>query len=466
MTKRYYSLRFERSDALHHSGEQVLNADNLLHIGQTEACEVRLANDSQYEDTVLAVIKKRDDGSGWKLISMSPYKEHEVRVDGTPINYVHLLNDGDRISFEGQRQEIVFNIHEDEQYNSNRILSVGNKAPRMVSVWLGLISIVIIGFAVHYLYNRPMSDSMIESAMQSVFQISVDYIELVECRGDSTIVKKVARKGADFTEDFGTAFLTDDGSLVTARHCIEPWLNLPKGTVMDTIDPKTPLPVKMALEAVTRNIIAESEGDDTRWLMVSHCLISRHENGDTIMQPLSTQFEINDSRDNIIEYGSFDTLYLWRSIKVCSRRTEMMLGDIAYLPHAADSLHGLKGNIQMASKEEMKKLCRKANRPLIIMGRKSIVAKDKQVQLAEARLKLRLTEANYKDEYPNSVISHDGNIDHGFSGGPVLTRIGLNGWRVIGVVSVTDENTNNWFYSVPITEIDRMKNQQSQSQHE
>ncbi len=463
MTKRYYSLRFERSDALHHAGEQVLNADNLLHIGQTEACEVRLTNESQYEDAVIAVIKKRDDGSGWNLIRISPYQEHEVRVDGTSINYVHLLEDGDRIAFEGQRQELVFHIHEDEQYTSNKILSVGNTASRTVSIWLTVVSLVLLGFAAHVLYNRPMSNSMIESAQQSVFQISVDYIELVECRGDSTFVKKVAHKGTDFSEDFGTAFLTTDGCLVTARHCIEPWLNLPEGTKMDTAEPSTPLPVKMALEAVTRNIRAESEGNDsTRWVMVSHCLLSRHENSDSIlMRPLSTQFEMNISRDNIVEYGDFSHQYLWRSIKVRPRRSDMMLGDIAFLPHAADSLPKTKGNIRMATKEEIHKLCGNANRQLVIMGRKSIETEDKQVQSPEAHLKLKLKEDNYEGGYPNSVIAHDGGIDHGFSGGPVLTRIGFNGWCAIGVVSVTDKNNDNWYYSVPITEIDRMKTKQN-----
>lgn len=465
MTKRYYSLRFERNDAMHHSGEQVLNADNLLHIGQTETCEVRLANDSQYEDAVIAVIEKRDDGNGWKLISLSPYHEHEVRVDGTPINYIHFLEDGDRISFEGQRQELVFNIHEDEHYNSNRILLVGAKASRTISIWLAFISIVVIGFAIQYLYSRPMDDRMIESAMQSVFQISVDSIELIECRGDSAFVRKVAHKGDDFDEYFGTAFLTTDSSLVTARHCIEPWLNLPDGIVMDTTDPNTPLHVRMALEAVTRNIMAESEGNDSvRWIMVSHCVLSRHESNDSVlMRPLSTQFRIDDSRDHIMQYGDFDHQYFWRSIKVRPRRTEMMLGDIAYLPDASDSLNGLKGTIRMASKEEMRKLCKNANRPLIVMGRTDNETGDKQVQSPEAQLILKLDDSGFKNGYPNSVITHNGGIDRGFSGGPVLTRVGLNGWCVIGVVSVTDKNNYNWYYSVPITEVERMKSIQNEN---
>ena len=105
--KEYYSIRYEITDALHKAGEQVFNADNVLRIGQTESCDVRIANDSQYEDAVFAIIEKRENGQGWKLIRMSPYKEHEVRVNGAPFDYVHFLNDGDRIAFTGQRQELL-----------------------------------------------------------------------------------------------------------------------------------------------------------------------------------------------------------------------------------------------------------------------------------------------------------------------------------------------------------------------
>ena len=100
--KTYYAIRFECDDPLHKQGEQLFNADNALHIGQTPSCEVRLPNLSQYEDAVYAVIERRSNGEGWKLIRTSPYVEHEVSVNGTPIDYFHLLHDGDRISFAGR----------------------------------------------------------------------------------------------------------------------------------------------------------------------------------------------------------------------------------------------------------------------------------------------------------------------------------------------------------------------------
>ena len=83
--KKYYVLRFENSDSLHKAGDQVFNADATLRIGQQEGCEVLLANETQYEDAVLAVIARNDDGEGWRIIRTSPYREHAVRVNGTEV---------------------------------------------------------------------------------------------------------------------------------------------------------------------------------------------------------------------------------------------------------------------------------------------------------------------------------------------------------------------------------------------
>ena len=113
--KNYYTLRYEHADALHRAGDRLYNAADVLHIGQTDYCEARLVNESPFEDAVLAVVRPQDDGGGWVLVPVSPYKEHEVRVGGAPVDCLHLLRDGDRISFAGSRQELLFNIHHQPQ---------------------------------------------------------------------------------------------------------------------------------------------------------------------------------------------------------------------------------------------------------------------------------------------------------------------------------------------------------------
>lgn len=454
MTKRYYSLRFERSDGQHRSGEQMLNADNPLYIGQTASCDVRLDNPSQYEDAVMAVIEKRPDDKGWKLIRLSPYKEHEVSVNGTPIDYVHLLNDGDRIAFEGQRQEMTFNIREDDLYTTGGIVNMGRNTSRPMLVWLAVVSVALLGFVLEHLYTRTMSDVMIDSAKQSVYQIKVDSIQLTVSQGDSTAVLRTAH----LRSVVGTAFLTTDGLLVTARHCLEPWLDVAAATTMDTAEhSSTPPHVRMALQAVTNNIVAESMNDDSRWELVSYCSLRKPEQSDTVVACLTSKdFIMDKSRDLVVEYGDYDHQFFWRNIKATPTKTDMMLGDIAFMPDASERLQ-TKGTIPLASKKEMRRLCRKANRHLNILGRTDNQT-SKEIEWIDAKLKVALVKRYYKGGYPNVVLTHDGGVSHGFSGGPVMTRHGLFGWRAVGVVSVTDAKNEKWIYSVPTTEIERMSN--------
>ena len=137
---------------------------------------------------------------------------------------------------------------------------------------------------------------------------------------------------ASIDNEFGTAFLTTDGQLVTARHCIEPWLDFPKGTTKYIINDNTPKPVMMALEAVTNNIL---HGDSAQWRMVSYCSLRKPEINDSVLLNVSSEdFIFDNSRDHIVECGDYEHQYFWRSIKVRPHHTDMMLGDIAYLPNA------------------------------------------------------------------------------------------------------------------------------------
>ena len=471
MTKKYYSLRFGRDDAFNKAGKTLCNADNPLRIGQTESCDIRLANDSQYEDTDLCIIERRTDSEGWKLVGLSPFKEHEVRVNGTPINYVHLLADGDRIAFEGQRQELTFNVREDDQYTSNGIQVVHyDKTSRIGIGMASLTLLLLLGIFAFMLNDRPVSDRMLNQAKRSVYKIRVDSVQLQVSGPDGTHVKaKAPVEGI-----FGTAFLTTDGQLVTARHCIEPWLNIDeKKIVMDTLkaadtlrpkdDSKTEAPayVKLALEAVTLNIIAEALDNGTRWDLVSICKLTKPDmTGDSVLlRVASTDFIMDKSRDEIVEYGDFIHQYFWRSISVRPRRIDMMLGDVACLPDANSLLHG-KGTIRMASRNEMRKLCQKNNLSVNIMGRTTTDKGNKKIESPTAEMSYTLDESDFtEDGYLQGVLSHKGSIKPGFSGGPIIARYGIFGWRAIGVVSVKDKYDNDdRFYSVPITEVERMNN--------
>ena len=444
--KKYYAITFESDDTLHKSGEQLFNADHPLHIGQTASCELKLPNPSQYEDAVYAVIEKRHDHDGWKLIRISPFAEHEVRVNGTPIEYVHILHDGDRITFGGQKQELLFNIREDENYNTSGILAIPkSKASRPLVAWISILTLALCIYGFYRLYDRPMTTKMIEEAKQSVFQISVDSIKLLAVQDNDTTVLSVCRKDLPGP---GTAFLTTDSLLVTARHCVEPWLNVNDTVRMDTLSPTIPQYIKMALQAVTHEMVGDEE---VALVMESYCSISQMSAGNALLFSVkSTDFTMNKERDLIAEYGDFDHQYFWRSISARPRRIDMMMGDIAFMHVDA------RGTIALASCQEMQSICSKPDYPVVIMGRPSTTVNNQKAVSTDAQIKQTLsfnTEA-----YADTVIFHNGDVIPGFSGGPVLAKQGFH-WRAVGVVSVTDKHGGKHHYSVPVTEIYRLKEQ-------
>ena len=448
MNRRYYTLRFEHASPPYRSGMCLSNADNLLHIGQSEGCDVRLSNTSQYEDVEWAVIEKVVDEDIWKLIRTSPYREHEVRVNGSPIQYVHFLKDGDRISFEGLRLELIFETKSDGKYLSS---GIDSKPPqsRGVQIWLILLTLAFLSIIGVAIINRPMTDDMINEAKRSVFLIKVDSISLIAVRGADTTIVSSCR-----AEISGMGFLTTDSLLVTARHCIEPWLNIPDTMQLDTTA-SIPTFVKMALTAETHNTL---DGDGAEWRTISHCSIWKADpNLSFLFCATSADFMIDKSRDLIIETGDYDHHYVWRSISARPRRTDMMLGDIAFMKVSSFMINNPKGSIRLAKPDEMWKLCRKSGRELVILGSPEGSLGRQDIEKSNDELRRPVTFTS--DGYPETVLSHNGEIVPGFSGGPVLTRCGLMGWCAIGVVSATDARNVNRCYSVPVSEIHRMKNE-------
>ena len=436
---RYYVIKDSQ-------GRQYFNLDNLMHIGQTDTSEVRLSNESQYEDAVYAVIVKREADKGWKLIRMSPYKEHEVRVNGMPVENVHLLTDNDRIAFEGQKNELVFNVRDDDTYTASGIVMAqgGNK---MVKIWMIVMTLGLLLFGLGYYYNQSITTSMINKAKTSTYRIVIDTMKLVKVQDGVPTVLEMC------TDTYrGTIFLTDDSLLVTARHCVEPWLNVSDNLDLDTISDEVPQHVKMALKAVTHEFL----GDESYELkMISVCSIYQIEpEYKYLFSVESGDFVMDKSRDNIKEYGDYDHLYYWYSISASQRNNDMMMGDFAFIPTKGLPIKPC-GTIHLAREKDFQRIARQDVIDVVMLGYPStMLVKENKILTERGELKnsIQLDE----NGMVKHVIAHNGNIVPGYSGGPVLTKQGFR-WHAIGVVSVTDKYVDNRFYSVPVIEIERMK---------
>jgi hypothetical protein len=132
-----------------------------------------------------------------------------------------------------------------------------------------LVAVPVILFAVLFAMMRNanaqmMDDSLAERVKESVLKMQADSVWLVAINNGDTVRLQSHSFSADNQTTIGTAFLTEDSMLITARHCLEPWLNDPVApTVSDTTELSS-LPVRWAMVAETAN---QNEGKEVMALI-------------------------------------------------------------------------------------------------------------------------------------------------------------------------------------------------------
>ena len=432
----YYTLEFGLTDLLHKAGDKVVAFNQVVRIGQLAESEVTLPNLSPYEDEQLAIIRPCQYTGGWQLVPVSAY--FPVKVNGTVVSLVHYLEEGDRIIFEGIDQELLFRMHKDGQYaTQNRVLLVPRQFSRRMIAILVLLPVFLFGLLAYYIYQEKQvkneHEALLVKAEKSVYQLSVDSVFYMEITPESSrILRRFSYVSAEGKAVNGTAFVTSDSFLVTARHCIEPWLNdgdVSKGTPEDIRS----IPSRWALEAETYN---QTHSNDTLYRVVTQFALSDGKQGSETMGNTyrSLDFVYDATRDDIIEMGDFYQDYYWRSISRRHARSDMMLGDLAFMRVS------IGGNIVKAGKDKIKELV-KVRKPLYFMGYP-------EYEVAG----FEISEGTVKRDYtPSEMIAHNGRLIHGYSGGPVMTIQG-DSLYVVGVISVIDQKGGDRMYSVPITE--------------
>lgn len=401
-------------------------------IGQLPGCDVRLQNTSQYEDVVFAKILPDANGDGWHIIKVSHY--YPVSVNGSEMNRVHYLANGDMIEIQGRH--LRFNIV-DGELSAPAVTHIHKPGK---ALWGIIAAICVILAAVGYqLYDNQrerISNSMKSEIAASIYTTRVDSLQLVYC--DSVIETYIYA-----SSPIGTAFLTTDSLIVTARHCLQPWLNMVLPHEYALIPQMPEWPVEKALYAETSNQL--SGGND--WRIVSFMTLT-DEDGNT--QSLSSDdFRINYDFDDIVELGTYDNPQYWRSISHRYSRRDMMLGDIAVAK--ADKA----GNIPVATYAEMQKLLSERGVKLTFAGHPESSVNGSLLDFKTDELRLPLEEMK---ECPGHIfmIAHEGGLTPGYSGGPVIVRNGT-GYCAVGVVSVVDAQNGNRSYSVPTSEIEFLK---------
>ncbi len=446
----FYSLKIIGGNTYHHHGDILRTTTDVLHIGESADCEVRYGNAAGYYATIL----KDEDGEGWHLVKRSQHIDVTIAGEGD-FGYVCQLKDGDVISFGNHRMALQFQVGKPNT-PSFRGTVVEHRTPHLTLFYslFALLAVIVLGL-VWWQYNErknaEISMEDIRKMKSSIFLIKVDSVQWV-CsvnEGDSVLRRMTL---SDSEEIIGTAFLTDDGKLITARHCIEYWLG-------NQFDLRTPI---NSLEEINRWAILTEDYNmgrsatvDTLWQIRVFCSVFAKENqSKPVFRFCSTDdsVHINRRHDELIPLADLSHCYYWRTVRPYFMNREMELGDIAYVDVS------VKGNIPLANNEQLKSVSSKTR-----LGVCGFPITDAS---GTADKKMVFTQAQMKHDSIATTCNFmfEGNINHGYSGGPIFARIG-DDIAVIGVVSRADQKSQETFkWAVPISEIEQMGLEKSASE--
>ncbi len=439
----YYTLKYQQTDTLHKKGEVLVVPVGELRIGQQDDCKVLFHNNTDYEDELYAIIRPTRNEGEWQLVPTSEF--FKTFVNGNPVSLVHYLNDGDRITFEGEEQELLFETHSDDKYSAAKgIQMVAAPMSRKLIACMIVLPIALFSLIAGYIIKGNYDEEQREALLAdlhtaphaSILQISVDSVQYIEVtsQGERILRTYSYQKTEDHIIN-GTAFLTTDSCIVTARHCIEPWLNDPTVTEVDNPKDLKSIPTQWAIESETYN---QTHDSDTIYKVVAICNVFTGQNGtEKFGESIrSTEFVVDRSRDNIIEMGDFESAFYWRSITETYSNKDVMLGDVAWTKTSS------AGKITLATENELTRLLT-SRQQLYFMGYPDHNTM-RGLNTEEGKLQM--------DYVKGSVIAHSGDLIHGYSGAPTLVVMENKAYAV-GVVSRIDANGGGRTYSVPVTEL-------------
>lgn len=428
--RHYFSLRFKGGNAYHQGGKRRKLTERIINIGETADCDVRYETDCEQPEYYASIIRN-EDGKSWRIVRRSQHIDVSLAGKGS-IGYAHPLTDGDIIQVEGQAMTLSFHTHYDDRYDEEEQPNVWQWA---VAGLIGLAAMMVMALMMGG-KKDGISTADVEPLEASVYWVRVDSVRRIlvaEGREEWMPPTKVLEGEAPT----GTAFLTTTGQLITARHCVEYWMGTHLDLTTKVADLQKDDVVRWAIETETFNQTHESEA--VKKLQVFFSIYDFMGNKKYSFDTTDRRVHINTDNDGIFLLADFSQNSYWRSIRPYFTDRKMELGDILWI----DSLDEI-GKVGLANSTQMEKV--KGGTQLMICGYPMTGIGDKRMVATEGTIR-RLASADTEN------LFFESNINHGFSGGPVLIKDG-NDIVVIGVVSRVDSVSSGLYkWAVPVTEV-------------
>ena len=421
-------LTVKGGNAWHRCGENVALTERMVTIGETCDCDVRYDAGEYLPEHYATII--HDEGSDdWRIVKRSQFVD--ISIDGKGcVDYVATLSDGDVIRIEGHQMALQFHTVKSTE---------GTKEQTWLWLIAGIFGVLsVVTFLLGTNQRRAISEQDVEALETSLFIVKVDSVQHIMISDGQEHMQHPTKNLVNHAPT-GTAFLTSDGLLVTARHCVEYWIGSDldlKTKVQDMSDDDI---VRWAIETETFNQQHQDSADSVMLMRSYFSIYDYHGNQKHSLSSTDPSVHINKSRDGVFLMGDFSGEYYWRSIRPYFANNEMMLGDILWIDGLTE-----RGQVNLANQDDVKGM--KRGTPLMICGYPNTGMGDKRVTFAPGTImrEIALGKEN---------LFFDSNINHGFSGGPVLMK--THGRVVaVGVVSCVDSISSGLYkWAVPVTEI-------------
>lgn len=444
----YYRLTYRSWSNKKSRGDAILCGYRPLLIGQTVSCDVKLPERDDVAPLVVAVILPCEERDGWYVVRKTD--TGTVEVNGREVTVGQMLKDGDWLTFaDGRnRTDFCFEISKDGEYHPKEGVVYLRNPHRSQTYWLaaawGAVAVAITLFAFWVRGGNDGLGSTIDCTAyeHDVYPITTDSVfVLCDTLENGVPCKKVIERAALEHPGLGTCFLTDAGLLVTARHCVEPWIVDHDEWNGETLDDNTPVALRMAVEVENWN----RGGGEPRREMAAHCVVSFD---DGFMHFSSADFCMNKTRDQVVCLGTDTRPLFWRTIMPMGSNRAMELGDFAYLEMA----DGRKGKVSLASIEDLRRFEEQHNKNVAVLG--FPISDDANSERASV-VYGNSQHIDFADDSLTTLgcIKMSASIGDGNSGGPVLAYVG-DSIKAIGIVSKGDGiGTYTTFWAVPTSEV-------------
>lgn len=444
----YYRLTHISGPRMAKSGQGLLGGDRPVLIGQLPNCDVQLPVSDIYEPQVFAVILPREEASGWLLVRRTDH--FGITIDGEPLHTAAPLKDNAVMAFDngGCTTKLGVKIYNNGSLDDmGRVFNSRATAFRHAAVWLTiLLALSTLLFLPRLLHDgRQLKKVDMGQYEASLFRIAVDSIYLTM----DTLVggqwqERLLAAGELSGSHVGTCFLTKEGFFVTARHCLEPWLD-DDAWDGSALNSKTPIEIRFAAQAETWN---RTEGAN-RYHVKSRCIISNEQEN---YEFYSTEFGMNKSRDQVLRLGSDRNPIYWRTITPLASRRDMELGDFAYVKAPT----GVAGSLEAATMTDMLRFKTQGDKDIAVLG---FPVSDHGVASHMSIVYGNCQQFDFDsvDDTRRGCMMMTAPVNRGNSGGPVLAYVGKR-VMVIGIVSKADaQASQETFWAVPITEVEQSR---------